>query len=279
MAFGSITQMITDILQRAPRSGEVAAYQARQTNGGLSDADIVRELVFGVTANTEASDVVFPVLRFYQGVYGRVPDKSGLNYWVNVYRANIGLITPDRYPERSAGCIGAPFVDPVQTPEFLSRYGAPPSQYSGPAWQAYATGFIDKLYMNVLQRPADAQGLVYWTNQFLAKFNELRPVFLAQRKTEAQAALEARAIYLEQFTNSQEMKDSTREWIASFLTGAAHNPDPPGHYTGSLFNDAPLSQADVFSMVEDTALAVGPPLECWPMIVIATSVRCSPSNW
>ncbi len=62
--------MITDILQRAPRSGEVAAYQARQTNGGLSDADIVRELVFGVTANTEASDVVFPVLRFYQGVYG-----------------------------------------------------------------------------------------------------------------------------------------------------------------------------------------------------------------
>ena len=258
MAFGSITQMINDILQRAPRTGEVAGYQARQANSGLSDADLVRELVFGVTGNTEALDVVFPVLRFYQGVYGRVPDKGGLNYWVNVYRANLGLDNPKTPTQNEAlVALARPFVDPVQTPEFLSRYGSPPAQYSGPAWQAYATGFIDKLYLNVLQRPADAQGLVYWTNQFLAKFNELRPVFLAQKKTEAQAALEARAIYLEQFTNSQEMKDSTREWIGSFLTGAAHDPDPTGHYTGSLFNDAPLGQADVFNAVEDTTLSVG----------------------
>ncbi len=45
MAFGSIAQMINDILQRAPRTGEVAVYQARQANSGLSDADLVRELV------------------------------------------------------------------------------------------------------------------------------------------------------------------------------------------------------------------------------------------
>ena len=103
---------------RAPRTGEVAVYQARQANSGLSDADLVRELVFGVTANTEALDVVFPVLRFYQGVYGRVPDKGGLNYWVNVYRANLGLDNPNTPTQNEAlVALARPFVDPVQPPE------------------------------------------------------------------------------------------------------------------------------------------------------------------
>ncbi len=125
--------------------------------------------------------------------------------------------------------------------------------------EAYATNFIDKLYLNVLQRAADPGGLAYWVEQFLLKFGELRNVFLATGRSEAAAALEARAIYLEQFTNSQEMKDSTAPWISAFLTGAAQDPDPAGLYTGSLFNDPTVAVGDAYQAVGGVALIVDGP--------------------
>ncbi len=73
MAFGSITQMITDILQRAPRSGEVAAYQARQTNGGLSDADIVRANSSLGSLPTRKPPMLFFRTPLLPGVYGARP--------------------------------------------------------------------------------------------------------------------------------------------------------------------------------------------------------------
>ena len=260
MAIGSIAQIIQDVLQRPSHLGEVSSYQQRIDTGLLTLPALVQELIDGVPGNREALDVVFPILRFYQGVYGRVPDKGGLAYWVDVYRANYALDNPATTTQNEAlVAMARPFVDPVLTPEFLARYGPAPTSYTGTEWEAYATNFIDKLYLNVLQRAADPGGLAYWVEQFLLKFGELRSVFLATGRSEAAAALEARAIYLEQFTNSQEMKDSTAPWISAFLTGAAQDPDPAGLYTGSLFNDPPVAVGDAYQAVGGVALIVDGP--------------------
>ncbi len=65
-----------------------------------------------------------------------------------------------------------------------------------------------------------------------------------------EAALETRAIYLEQFTNSQEMVNSAKIPILNFLTSAAQDPDPR-LYSGSLFNDPPaFTGAVVIGVIE-----------------------------
>ncbi len=124
-------------------------------------------------------------------------------------------------------------------------------RFSGEAWETYVREFIGKLYLNVLQRAADAGGLAYWAAQFQAKFIEVQNAFALAGRSAGEAALETRAIYLEQFTNSQEMVNSAKIPILNFLTSAAQDPDPPGLYSGSLFNDPPaFTGAVVIGVIE-----------------------------
>ncbi len=197
--------LIREILRREPLPNEAEAY-AVELQQGLTSSALTSRLILGsnpAAPSGEAIDIVFPILRFYQGVYGRVPDQGGLTYWVGVYRSIAGQDNPGTPTQNEAlVALARPFVDPILTVEFANRYGPAPTSFSGPAWNAYVSNFIDKLYLNVLQRAADSGGLAYWVGQFEAKFQELRTAFLANGRSEAEAALETRAIYLEQFTNS-----------------------------------------------------------------------------
>lgn len=234
--------IVADVLQRSATSEEIAALQAELAGGTAVDA-LVRRLILGPDPqfpSGECIETVFPVIRFYQGVYGRLPDKEGLAYWVGAYRAIRSLDDPTTPTQNEAlVALARPFVDPIQTPEFADRYGPAPGMFSGEAWETYVREFVGKLYLNVLQRAADAGGLAYWTAQFQAKFIEVQNAFALMGRSAGEAALETRAIYLEQFTNSQEMVDSAKIPILNFLTSAAQDPDPPGLYSGSLFNDPP----------------------------------------
>ena len=253
--------LIREILRREPLPNEAEAY-AVELQQGLTTSALTSRLILGsnpAAPSGEAIDIVFPILRFYQGVYGRVPDQGGLTYWVGVYRSIAGQDNPGTPTQNEAlVALARPFVDPILTVEFANRYGPAPTSFSGPAWNAYVSNFIDKLYLNVLQRAADSGGLAYWVGQFEAKFQELRTAFLANGRSEAEAALETRAIYLEQFTNSPEMIASSQAWIVNFLTGAAQDPDPADLYTGSLFNDGPIvGPAESYQVTEDVELSVG----------------------
>lgn len=81
------------------------------------------------------------VFRLYQAAFKRTPDPDGLGYWIALKDAGMSL------QEISSAFIASR--------EFAERYGV----------DANDEAFIDTLYMNVLGRPADAEGQAYWLNE------------------------------------------------------------------------------------------------------------------
>lgn len=80
------------------------------------------------------------VTRLYDTVFDRAPDEGGLTFWTNALRT--GIVDLEDVAELF-----------VASPEFRDRYGE------------LGTGeFVDRLYLNVLDRPADPEGRTYWTS-------------------------------------------------------------------------------------------------------------------
>ncbi len=210
-----------------------ALLQANQvTLDGIADA---------VVNSAEATTTVDPVIRLFQGVYGRVPDKAGLDYWVDVYRDLKAIDNPNTPTVNEAlVALARPFVDPVSTPEFATRYGTNPD----------GGAYVGALFLNVLGRPADAAGLQYWEGVY----NTVLQQQIAKGLTASAAALETRAVLLEQFVSSSEFVARTDAFVTQFLVGAAQQVDPANHYTGSLVNDAPtdITVAGLTSVAENS---------------------------
>ena len=76
--------------------------------------------------------------RLYQAAFGRVPDQSGLGYWISVLDAG-----------NSAYDVATGFIESA---EFRSLYGE----------ETTDAEYIDALYLNVLERTPDANGYAYW---------------------------------------------------------------------------------------------------------------------
>lgn len=85
-------------------------------------------------------DVIENIALIYEAALNREPDESGLNYWIDV--ALQGQSTID---------ISSFFI---QSEEFKANVGVADDE-----------GFIDRMYLNVLDRPADAAGKAYWLEQ------------------------------------------------------------------------------------------------------------------
>jgi hypothetical protein len=77
--------------------------------------------------------------RLYQAAFDRKPDVAGLGYWLAVLDGGAGMQS-----------VAQGFL---QSGEAVTLYGANPSN----------AAFVDKLYQNVLHRPADDAGKTYWT--------------------------------------------------------------------------------------------------------------------
>jgi len=82
------------------------------------------------------------VYMLYQATFNRTPDAAGLGYWIAQVDKGANIITT----------VAASFV---QSPEFVSKYGANPSNAS----------YVDNLYQNVLHRAGEAGGIAYWNQQ------------------------------------------------------------------------------------------------------------------
>ncbi len=81
--------------------------------------------------------------RLYQAYFGRAPDPPGMEYWLDVRSSGGSLTTVSESFARS--------------PEFLATYG--------PLSDAE---FVDRVYRNVLDRPADQGGFDYWLGRLQA---------------------------------------------------------------------------------------------------------------
>lgn len=78
------------------------------------------------------------VIRLYKAFFGRLPDSSGLDHWVDARRSGVGL---NQVAEAFAA-----------SAEFINSYGSLSNQQ-----------FVGLVYQNVLRRSPDGDGLNHWT--------------------------------------------------------------------------------------------------------------------
>jgi hypothetical protein len=129
-----VRQVFKDMYSRPATSTEVSTWSTSIGNGTRTRAQLVSLLM----DQPYWSGSYAPVGRLYTAYFRRLPDKGGLDYWVNLHR--------NRYP---LGDISTNFAASV---EFRDTYGTLTN-----------AAFVQLIYSNVLGRAPDAGGLAYWT--------------------------------------------------------------------------------------------------------------------
>jgi uncharacterized protein YkwD len=125
-----------DFLFRLPDLGGLL-YWADQILTGRTTGPAVAE---SFLRSPEFSGRVAPIVRLYLAALDRFPDRDGVTYWAQQAAAGRPLASIAAYLAAS--------------PEFVARYGALDD-----------AAFVDRVYVNVLGRPADDTGRAYWTGR------------------------------------------------------------------------------------------------------------------
>jgi hypothetical protein len=185
-------QQVTDFLGIVPS----AAFVARATEsleGGVQTPDAFTASMLNYDGATKQSA---PTTRLYLGFFLRIPDYSGLDYWIRKVRAGTPLDTAAS--QFAAGS------------EFVRRYG---SMDNG--------AYVTQLYTNLFSRDPDSAGLDYWTRRLDggAKrgwvMRQLCESSEYQRKTAAQVkVIQIHAAMLKQAPSAAEYQRWT-DWIAA----------------------------------------------------------------
>jgi Domain of unknown function (DUF4214)/Abnormal spindle-like microcephaly-assoc'd, ASPM-SPD-2-Hydin len=134
-----VQQQYRDFLGREGDSGGVNFWA-----GEINAARVTRaQMAENYFTSAEFQSINAPIVRLYLGTYLRIPDTSGLLFWIGEYRRN-----PTRATLES---IATQFAT---APEFVQRYGAVSNQT-----------YVTLLYQNILQRQPDAAGVSFWTDR------------------------------------------------------------------------------------------------------------------
>jgi hypothetical protein len=128
-----VRQIFKDFAGRAPTAAELSTYRSNIDGGTWTRANAVTKLM----AEPYWSGAYAPVGRLYSAYFLRLPDTSGLDYWVRLYRSGFPL-----------GDISTHFAD---SDEFRRTYGT-----------LNNSAFVQLIYNNVLGRAPDSSGLAYW---------------------------------------------------------------------------------------------------------------------
>jgi hypothetical protein len=129
-------QQYRDFLAREGDAGGINYWTSALT-AGTSPRNQLIDLFFN---SAEFQGQLAPVTRLYFAYFLRVPDYSGLQYWIGQFRGGASLET-----------ISNAFAT---SPEFGQRYGALDNAQ-----------FVTRVYNNVLGRAPDAAGLSHWVGQ------------------------------------------------------------------------------------------------------------------
>lgn len=152
VAFTSTTHLTRATMKiyagRAPTSAEIAATVDEYRNGHYYQPGFIM-----VKRADAAIGEAMPVARLYTAVFNRLPDPSGLEYWIKKRRAGATLNE-----------IAAPMT---ASSEFKNTYG---SLTNGQ--------FVDLVYQNVLKRSPDSSGRTYWIGKLDGGFK--RSAMMAQ---------------------------------------------------------------------------------------------------
>jgi hypothetical protein len=108
------------------------------------------------------------LFRLYQAAFGRVPDVRGFGYWKNAIETN-GL---------TIGQVASAFLDSVESKSIFGQ-------------NSDDATFVDRLYLNVLKRKADAAGADYWAGAMKSGTQRVDVLLAFTDSTENKTATEA----------------------------------------------------------------------------------------
>jgi hypothetical protein len=142
----------TDTLQLR---GSRSQYRLQEITAGvwsITDQQIGRDGKDSITAverikfadgaiALDVSGLPSQAYRIYKAAFDRIPDRSGLGYWISQLDNGLDLVN-----------VAARFID---SPEFRQLYGVGTSN----------AAFITKVYNNVLDRNPDEAGLAWWVRE------------------------------------------------------------------------------------------------------------------
>ncbi len=131
-----VTQQYQDFLGRTPDAAGLAFW----TNQTASDKGNVTNTIVQFMRSPEFAPRR-PVARLYLAYFGRDPEAGGFDYWT-------GLLASGQVSLES---ISQEFS---KSQEFINTYGALSN-----------AGFVDLVYLNVLGRAGEAEGVAYWNGQ------------------------------------------------------------------------------------------------------------------
>jgi hypothetical protein len=129
-------QQTRDLLMREATQAEAGTAAARISNLLVTRAGVVDEIVRG----EEYDRATGAIGRLYFATYQRVPDAGGQRFWTQQLRRGTSLEQ-----------IASQFAT---APEFEAIYGSLSNRQ-----------YVEQLYQNVLGRPGDSGGIVFWTGQ------------------------------------------------------------------------------------------------------------------
>jgi hypothetical protein len=128
-----VMQQYRDFLTREGDAGGIGFYAGQVASNTMSRGEVIE----GFFGSPEFQGTVAPVVRLYSAYFARLPDYTGLNFWIGFKRQGNSLGTISQYFAQSG--------------EFQSRYGALDNGQ-----------FVSLVYQNVLGRAPDAGGFAYW---------------------------------------------------------------------------------------------------------------------
>jgi hypothetical protein len=131
-----VKQVYRDFLSREADAGGLAYWVGEIEAGRKTRAQLVESYI----NSAEFGEKVSPVTRLYFAYFNRIPDYSGLMYWVGRYKDGAELIT-----------ISNAFAG---SGEFVTTYGSLSN-----------SAFVTLVYQNVLGREPNASGLTYWAGE------------------------------------------------------------------------------------------------------------------
>jgi hypothetical protein len=149
-----LNQLYLNVLNRAAEPAGLAYWTSVLNSGttrgavlaGFSDsAENISNYALQLSAGLwDIDETAASVARLYWGALDRAPDAGGLSYWTGQLKSGAQSLSQE----------AAAFVGSV---EYQATYGILDN-----------AAFVNQLYLNVLDRVADAGGLAYWTGQLSA---------------------------------------------------------------------------------------------------------------
>ena len=129
--------MYTNFLGRSSDAEGKAYWVGQIDNNLLNAAQVTQQFI----DSSEFSGVVSPLALLYYAAFNRIPDASGLTYWLQQAQGG-----------QTIHQIANGFVN---SSEFLSLLGESPDNST----------FLDNLYQNTFNRAADDEGKAYWLDE------------------------------------------------------------------------------------------------------------------